>query len=177
MDGEEGQTRAAGITRAILDTFPVVKFGRHNGSATTMGSAAYMRDHERKNWDGDAIDLPHRTEFLQVHPRFDAPSEDSHVAGTMARSSLETPNHQSSVASQPRGTEATGTTSPSDIDPAAIGTETCPICIIDFEEGDDLRILPCDGKHRFHKDCVDAWLLELSSSCPICREGPSFMEG
>lgn len=55
--------------------------------------------------------------------------------------------------------------------PAAIGRETCPICIVDFEEGDDLRLLPCEGKHRFHQQCVDPWLLELSSSCPICRHG------
>ena len=56
--------------------------------------------------------------------------------------------------------------------PAAIGRETCPICIVDFEEGDDLRVLPCEGKHVFHQTCVDPWLLELSSSCPICRQGP-----
>jgi len=53
--------------------------------------------------------------------------------------------------------------------PEAIGTETCPICILDFKDGDDLRILPCEGRHRFHQQCVDPWLLELSSSCPICR--------
>lgn len=57
--------------------------------------------------------------------------------------------------------------------PASMGRETCPICIIDFEEGDDLRVLPCEGKHRFHQQCVDPWLLELSSSCPICRQGES----
>jgi hypothetical protein len=57
--------------------------------------------------------------------------------------------------------------------PDSIGRETCPICIVDFEEGDDLRVLPCEGQHRFHQTCVDPWLLELSSSCPICRQGPS----
>ena len=55
--------------------------------------------------------------------------------------------------------------------PDSIGRETCPICIVDFEEGDDLRVLPCEGKHRFHQTCVDPWLLELSASCPICRQG------
>jgi hypothetical protein len=55
--------------------------------------------------------------------------------------------------------------------PEAIGRETCPICIVDFEEGDDVRVLPCEGKHVFHQACVDPWLLELSSSCPICRHG------
>lgn len=54
--------------------------------------------------------------------------------------------------------------------PAAIGRDTCPICIVDFEEGDDIRVLPCEGKHCFHQECVDPWLLKLSSSCPICRQ-------
>jgi hypothetical protein len=55
--------------------------------------------------------------------------------------------------------------------PEAIGRETCPICIVDFEDGDDVRVLPCEGQHVFHQACVDPWLLELSSSCPICRHG------
>jgi Ring finger domain len=55
--------------------------------------------------------------------------------------------------------------------PASIGREICPICIVDFEEGDDIRVLPCEGKHSFHQQCVDPWLLTLSSSCPICRQG------
>ena len=57
--------------------------------------------------------------------------------------------------------------------PESIGRETCPICIVDFEDGDDVRVLPCEGKHVFHQACVDPWLLELSSSCPICRHGTS----
>ena len=60
---------------------------------------------------------------------------------------------------------------PREIVPESIGRETCPICIVDFEEGDDLRVLPCEGKHRFHQSCVDPWLLELSGSCPLCRQG------
>ena len=55
----------------------------------------------------------------------------------------------------------------------SIGRETCPICTVDFKDGDDVRVLPCEGKHVFHQTCVDPWLLELSSSCPICRHGTS----
>ena len=57
--------------------------------------------------------------------------------------------------------------------PESIGRDTCPICIVDFEDGDDVRVLPCEGRHVFHQACVDPWLLELSSSCPICRHGTS----
>ena len=70
-------------------------------------------------------------------------------------------------------TSASASASAQDDDPLpeSIGRETCPICIVDFEDGDDVRVLPCEGKHVFHQACVDPWLLELSSSCPICRHG------
>lgn len=42
----------------------------------------------------------------------------------------------------------------------------CPICIGAFEEGDALRVLPCE--HRFHQTCVDHWLL-VNATCPNCR--------
>lgn len=63
-----------------------------------------------------------------------------------------------------------------DVVPDSIGREICPICIVDFEEGDDIRLLPCEGKHSFHQQCVDPWLLKLSSSCPICRHGELLCE-
>ena len=33
----------------------------------------------------------------------------------------------------------------------------CCICLGDFEDGEQLRVLGC--KHGFHMDCVDEWLL------------------
>lgn len=57
------------------------------------------------------------------------------------------------------------TINPVDVDDAV----TCPICVCEFEDGDDVRILPCDGRHRFHQECIDPWLLQVSSLCPLCR--------
>lgn len=38
-------------------------------------------------------------------------------------------------------------------DPADVNDSiTCPICLVDFEDGDDIRILPCDSRHRFHDE-------------------------
>ena len=43
----------------------------------------------------------------------------------------------------------------------------CPICTETFADGEDLRMLPCS--HQFHPGCVDPWLLNRSSTCPMCR--------
>ncbi|BGP02160.1 hypothetical protein NBRC10513v2_005806 [Rhodotorula toruloides] len=48
-------------------------------------------------------------------------------------------------------------------------SESCPICLTEFEEGDELRILPCDERHRFHPECIDPFLLNVSRLCPLCR--------
>lgn len=42
----------------------------------------------------------------------------------------------------------------------------CGVCLLDFEVGDELRtLLPCG--HRFHRGCIDRWLLESSTTCPV----------
>ncbi|KAH9747189.1 Choline-phosphate cytidylyltransferase 2 [Citrus sinensis] len=44
----------------------------------------------------------------------------------------------------------------------------CAICLLDFIDGDEIRLLPkCN--HRFHVACIDKWLLS-HSSCPTCRQ-------
>jgi len=48
-----------------------------------------------------------------------------------------------------------------------IDSQGCSICTEDFERGQDQRVLPCD--HRFHPECVDPWLLNVSGTCPLCR--------
>ncbi|KAJ3279754.1 hypothetical protein HK104_001183 [Borealophlyctis nickersoniae] len=45
--------------------------------------------------------------------------------------------------------------------------EKCTICLGQYMDGDELRILKC--RHGFHKDCVDQWLVTCHNSCPICR--------
>jgi len=48
-----------------------------------------------------------------------------------------------------------------------VDSQGCSICTEDFERGQDQRVLPCD--HRFHPECIDPWLLNVSGTCPLCR--------
>ena len=46
------------------------------------------------------------------------------------------------------------------------GQEGCSICLAEFAEGEELRMLCC--LHVFHRHCVDRWLA-ISRECPLCK--------
>lgn len=46
-------------------------------------------------------------------------------------------------------------------------TAGCAICIEEYNDGEDLQVLPCS--HRFHTDCIVPWLTERQASCPLCK--------
>ncbi|NXC31416.1 RNF43 ligase, partial [Campylorhamphus procurvoides] len=41
----------------------------------------------------------------------------------------------------------------------------CAICLEEFSEGQELRIISCT--HEFHRECVDPWL-QQHHTCPLC---------
>ncbi|CAN0877545.1 RING-H2 finger protein ATL52 [Linum grandiflorum] len=47
----------------------------------------------------------------------------------------------------------------------------CAICLEEWEEGDECRVLP-ECNHVYHRVCVDGWLLTGDDDrrrCPMCR--------
>ncbi|KAL3074533.1 hypothetical protein niasHS_015363 [Heterodera schachtii] len=44
----------------------------------------------------------------------------------------------------------------------------CPICLSEFEVGETATKLPCEGKHKFHTECIGQWL-KMQNTCPSCR--------
>lgn len=206
--GLPGQTRTQGLTRAFLDTFPVIKW-RPQGAESALEPSdpdakpldveggtpvvAHLHNSMRQGHTkgrGGSSDLGHAVELAEwkladAYLEQGARSADGHADRSPSSSTSSRPMpvpeqvveaHSAEVVppARPRPSRQPSTKQSNDpVMPDAIGRETCPICIVDFEEGDDLRVLPCAGHHRFHQYCVDPWLLELSSSCPICRQGAS----
>ena len=46
--------------------------------------------------------------------------------------------------------------------------DSCPVTLIDFEEGQEVSQLPCG--HIFEKEAVLKWLKDENASCPVCRK-------
>jgi hypothetical protein len=44
---------------------------------------------------------------------------------------------------------------------------SCPVCLLDYEDGDELLVLPC--RHRYHAQCVRTWLAD-HRVCPLCKD-------
>lgn len=43
------------------------------------------------------------------------------------------------------------------------------ICLSNYAVGEEVRQLPCQGAHHFHRQCCDDWL-KIHATCPCCRE-------
>jgi len=54
-------------------------------------------------------------------------------------------------------------------------TERCLICLDDYEEEDEIRVMNC--RHAFHRGCVDKWLQTGKNNCPACRSRGVSTEG
>jgi hypothetical protein len=86
-------------------------------------------------------------------------AQTSKAASIAASAPTTDGNQRASTEAQNLPTNADGTD--------AEGQLGCSICTDDFNKGEEVRVLPCN--HKFHPDCVDPWLLNVSGTCPLCR--------
>jgi hypothetical protein len=63
--------------------------------------------------------------------------------------------------------------------PPPLQQSTCAICLDDFaDSASRIRELPC--RHVFHAECIDLFLLDNSSVCPLCKQSvlpPGYVPG
>ncbi|KAF2445196.1 hypothetical protein P171DRAFT_444079 [Karstenula rhodostoma CBS 690.94] len=154
--GRPRQSRARGLGMAILDTIPIVKFGEREQpkpADVELGSTS-----EARGVDGAAADatvtsaVPAATGTATESPTPSPPAATADHAAAL--DSGIAPAAGAAVA----GAHGAASTE------EGLG---CSICTDDFEMGQDIRVLPCD--HKFHPECVDPWLLNVSGTCPLCR--------
>ena len=50
--------------------------------------------------------------------------------------------------------------------PKAFSKQPCPICLDEFEEKSEVRVMPCN--HVYHLKCIDQWF-ERSTMCCFCK--------
>jgi hypothetical protein len=145
--GRPRQSRAKGIARAMLETLPIVKFGE--------------RDEPLGKFSGDA----ELAESSTAHPlSSEAPRPptalDTSVRGTPVLAEGETVEISKAA--------GVGGSPEQAAEPAEHNAEVglaCSVCTDDFIKGQDIRVLPCD--HKFHPECIDPWLLNVSGTCPL----------
>lgn len=144
--GRPRQSRAKGIARAMLETIPIVKFGDHDN----VKPGDQSRDIEM---------VPHTTPEASTQGQ----AQEAAPAGERRATQEGT---DGVTMEQVTGQE----TRPQPIENPIADAENglaCSVCTDDFAKGQDVRVLPCN--HKFHPDCIDPWLLNVSGTCPLCR--------
>jgi hypothetical protein len=165
--GRGRQSRARGIARAMLDTLPIVKFGdrdNNNGGGPGADGASGNVGEAQKEGDIEMVagsttthtDPDSNRETSQTDGAADADSTHRSTPTTTAAAAATADPTPTNPTANKEATTATPENAPS-----------CSICTEDFTLGSDVRVLPCN--HRFHPECVDPWLLNVSGTCPLCR--------
>ena len=145
--GRPRQSRARGIARAMLETLPIVKFGDlEEDKARERRGDVELANTAGPN-SGSSVD-PEHPENPGDHVATSTP-EATAVAGP----DVVTTEAASGSAHNKDGEDATN------------NGLACSVCTDDFVKGQDIRVLPC--KHKFHPECIDPWLLNVSGTCPL----------
>ncbi|KAI1135894.1 hypothetical protein F5Y05DRAFT_393765 [Hypoxylon sp. FL0543] len=148
--GRPRQSRARGLARAVLETLPIVKFGDPQPAKPDP-------ENELESISGDR----------QHHQATTAQHES-----TSNNADRDGPSPSAPPVTAPESSAQGPAAATSDEDEANDGQIEddhlgCSICTEDFSVGQDVRVLPCD--HKFHPQCIDPWLVNVSGTCPLCR--------
>lgn len=142
--GRPKQSRAKGLARAVLESIPIVRFSESDKDA----NATPQRDIELAVTGLD-IHTPSTTvDASSLSPDPDAIFHSNRSTNTPATTT------EGLLAAQPTFQTRSGSLE-------------CSICLEEFVENEEIRVLPCN--HKFHPVCIDPWLLNVSGTCPICR--------
>ena len=153
--GRPRQSRARGLGRAILETIPIVKFGEKEPAKPTDVELASTAETSRSV---NGVTTQGAQTEGTTNATTDAPDTTATTETTQARPVSPLEEHQEGIAAATAAAAGKDSSSHDD-------TLGCSICTEDFEKGQDLRVLPCD--HKFHPECVDPWLLNVSGTCPL----------
>lgn len=161
VNGRPRQSRARGLARAVLETIPIVKFGDSNPPKldpnveleNAQRPSTADEDAERPT-NGSSRHLSTIPESLPGSPAHSAaadvlgiaPDGEANVKGAVSSAAGGGASNQHADASNEEG----------------LG---CPICTDEFTVGEDVRVLPCN--HKFHPQCIDPWLVNVSGTCPL----------
>ncbi|OLN95275.1 E3 ubiquitin-protein ligase [Colletotrichum chlorophyti] len=183
FNGRPRQSRAKGLARAVLDTLPIVKFGEKQEAKPDpnmeLESASNVPTNDRSTESPVGGRLPYAAPVNTKHAEMTTttPAAAPMAMGApvaIATGAVDTPTAATGVAA---GAGATGTGTATNTAKAANSDRVtekeddqnlgCSICTEDFTVGEDVRVLPCN--HKFHPNCVDPWLVNVSGTCPLCR--------
>ena len=146
--GRPRQSRAKGIARAMLETIPIVKFGD--------------QEEDKPAEQGRDVELAHTG---APHTETAADAEEPREQAATSQSDAAEGAGPDVVITE----AATGSEKPRDgAEENTYNTDNglaCSVCTDDFAKGQDVRVLPC--KHKFHPECIDPWLLNVSGTCPL----------
>lgn len=182
LGGGARQSRAKGLARAVLETLPIVKFGGEQQQQQLPKPGIDLELENASNMPRGSTDADREEQGLGGRPHSNSQSRslnatESSTAPAVGSNQNTESSIQNEVSKDDLPTtfnEGTSRRGVDEVDVAANNDSNgarndealvCSICTEDFHVGEDMRVLPCN--HKFHPQCVDPWLVNVSGTCPL----------
>lgn len=161
--GRPRQSRAKGLARAVLETLPIVKFGDSHPAKPDPDTELESVSAEPTNITDAARTASHNNSQRHLSTIPESPTEPR--AHPEAAGALRASHDQSTISAGEGNSGSASGDDPNAVEPGTDEGLGCSICTEDFTVGEDVRVLPCN--HKFHPQCVDPWLVNVSGTCPL----------